>query len=161
MENKLEFYTSKRRMIKLIFICSIITLIGMYCAKSNILIINIIGVLNLIMGVSGIVIGLYNFIKHEPQLTLTESGINHKKITKKMIFWSEILNVKICKESTQNILVLELKGDISLDRFKYIFKKTAKSDLEKKHIKINIDPLVIDYDKLNSFLSLKLNKNIE
>ena len=155
MEKKLEFYTSKGRMIKLIILSSIITIIGALCTKSGLIIIDIIGFLNLILGTSGILIGVYNFLDNRPQLILSDLGIEHKKITKKIIYWDEISRTEISNEKGNNNIILNYKGNLNLDQFKYIFKKTAKSQLKNNVIKLNIEQLTIDYSKLNSFLDSK------
>lgn len=160
MDNKLEFYTSKKRMLKLIVICTIITLIGIYCINVDNLIINIVGFINLMMGLSGVLIGSYNIVINKPQLIISELGIEHKKITKKAILWYEISDAKIIKDKNQQILLIEHNGKIKLNRFKFIFKKTAKSDLKRNIIKINIDQLKIDYNRITQFLNYKLNKNV-
>ncbi|NRR92401.1 hypothetical protein HSX10_12560 [Winogradskyella undariae] len=158
MENKLEFYTSKGRITKLILSSSIITIIGISCINSDLLIIDIIGFLNLILGLLGISLGLYNLLDNSPQLILTDIGIEHKKITKKMISWNDISKAEIKKERNNHMIVLKQKGNINFDKFKYLFKKTAKSQLKNNIIKLNIEQLVVDYPKLNAFLNSKLNK---
>jgi hypothetical protein len=157
MENRLEFFTSKRRMLKLIVISSIIILIGFFCTKSDKIIIEVIGYLNFVLGISIVSIGLYNLFDNSPQLILTDSGIEHKKITKNVISWSEISNAEITKEKNNNIIILYPKGNLSLDNFKFIFRNTAKFQIKKNIIKLNIQQLEIDYSKLNSFLHSRLN----
>jgi len=160
MENKLEFHTSKKKMIKLIFISSIITFIGINCLNSNNWAIELIGYLNLFIGIPSIIIGLYNFTDNRPQLILTDLGIKHRKITKNIIPWNRISKAEITQEKNQSVLILEQKEKINLTDFHYIFQKTAKTDLNKNIIKLNIEQLIIDYSKLNHYLILKLKKNV-
>ena len=158
MENKLEFYTSKRRMFKLIFISAIIILIGFFCTQSDKIIFEVIGYLNFMIGVSAMIIGVYNLFDNSPQLILTDSGIEHKKITKNLIPWNAILNAEIRKERNNHIIILYQKGNVSLDKFKYIYRKTAKFQLKGNIIKLNIEQLEIDYPKLNGFINSRFNQ---
>ncbi len=157
MENKLEFYSSKRKLMKSILFSSMIIIIGISCLDSDLLIIIILGYLNLILGAVSLVINLYHLLNHKPQLIVSDLGIEHKKITKQMILWSAISKAEIKKEKNNLLLVLNPKGQVNLEDFKYLFRKTAQSQLKNNLIKLNIEPLAIDHSKLSHFLSSKLN----
>ena len=121
---------------------------------TDLIIMYMIGIMNLTLGISGSLIGLFNFIRNKPVLRLDSFGIEHKKITRSPIPWNEISNADLTNEKNCRVLILKLNCTSSFSAFRSIYKRSAKSYLKDKVVKLNIDQLVIDNSKLISFIYL-------
>lgn len=155
MSNTLNYYYSKRRVFVLIFF-PLIPLFGGYSLLSYTQPgFKILGVLNLVFGIMGISAGFLVLFDNRSQLTLTPSKIKHRKIIKTPIQWSEIAEAEIDTGWGQKNLILKPKNKLKPERFRYLFRKTAKAQFEKNEFKINLRQLNIDYSELQDFLNTK------
>ncbi len=154
----LKFYISRIKMFKLLLVSAFIAYLGIYSIKSNSLIINIIGVLNIIIGFTIFTVSLIKILIYKEQLILTESKIKYTPISSYFFPFSNIKSYKILKKRNMRILELRFNKNLNSNKFKYLYKKTAKKFIDKGIIRINIDQIKVDdtilIKHLDTYISL-------
>lgn len=160
MNPNLKCYFSKTKMIKMSLISIPLILIGVLCFSSNIMILNFIGIVEIILGISTLLIGLKSLLNKNPQIVMDQNGIIDHRILKKTIRWNQIRNFELTIINNQKFLKLQIPDNFSNDNFKWLFLTTSKLKLNKKpkNVLINLDQLKIDYKSLNDFL-VTINAN--
>ncbi len=170
MITNLNLYFSKIKMIKMSLMSILIFLIGAYCFKSDIFSIKIIGILEILLSVSLLLVALKSLINKNPQVIMAESGIIDNRILNNIIPWNQIQKLELTIINNQKFLKLSVSDNFDNKNFKWLFIKTSKEKLNQspKNVLINLDQLRINYDNLNKYLSNKdadfiqedLNRNL-
>lgn len=157
MNNELKIYLSKWKIFRQIIFSLIFLFIGIICLQSDYILIEITGIGNLLIGFFIITTAIFTIINYKkPYLTLNDFGIKIPQINNEIIPWSSINNSKLINKNG-NKLILEYKKDNISKHFKFLYRKIAKKNLNKGIIKLDLQNLEIDYNKLNNFLPLNNN----
>lgn len=157
MNNKIKYFSSSDNTLKLLIIGGILIYLGGYIIKSpSNSIINIIGSLNVILGLIVAIFGVVALLHLTPKLELNDKGIKDSRITKYFILWDEIENIDFIYEGSRNKLLLTLKKSLKLSKLTILYRQ-SKSKINNNELKIDLKQLDINFKQLISFLS---NKNI-
>lgn len=154
-------------MIKLAVTSIFIIVVGMYCLKSDILIIKTLGLLEVLLGLFTLIVALKSSLNKKPQIIINENGIIDNRILKNVIHWHQIESVELIVFNTQKVIKIIVPNNFSNRNFKWLYVKTSKLKLTEKPKKIllNLDNLKVDYEKLNEFLknikSDYISKNLD
>ncbi|WP_155958891.1 STM3941 family protein [Flavobacterium limnosediminis] len=157
-------------MIKLLMISVLIVLIGLYCFKSDIHTVRMVGVLELILGAVTLFVALKSLLDKNPQVVMDESGIMDNRILKNSIAWHQIQKMELTVVNNQKVLKLNVSDKFKNENFKWLFAKTAAVRLNQnpKTVLLNLDQLKINYSTLNGYLASRdsdfipndVNKNL-
>lgn len=160
MNPNLKLYFSKTKMFKMSLMSIPLILIGVLCFSSNIMILKFIGTLEIILGISTLLIGLKSLLNKNPQIIMDQNGIIDNRILKNTIRWNQIRNFELTIINKQKFLKLQIPDNFGNDNFKWLFLATSKLKLNKKPkiVLVNLDQLKIDYKSLNDFL-VTINAN--
>lgn len=153
MNQSLKFFFSKRKLLKLILISTLINMIGYLGIQSDNSFFYVVGILNLFIGSTCFLIGVYHLFHLQPVMTLTNEGVYHKQITKRIIPWEVILKAEVIQHKNQELLSLSVKRNFDLkSNLRYLFKKTANFSQEQETVNMNITQLNVNRNSLTNFL---------
>lgn len=154
-------------MLKMLLMSILILLIGIYCLKSDIFTIKIIGTLEIVLSISVLFVALRSLFDKKPQIIIGDNGIIDNRILKNTILWNQIEKLELTIINNQKFLKLNVSDNFDNENFKWLFVKTSKEKLNQKpkNVLINLDQLRINYDNLNQYLSNKnesfIQKNLD
>ncbi|HSD14764.1 MAG TPA: STM3941 family protein [Flavobacterium sp.] len=153
----LKLYFSFPKMIKLSVMSILILMIGRYCLKSDIFAVQMMGILEIILGLATLFVALKGLLNKHPQLVLSETGILDNRILKKEIPWDQIEKTELKFVTNQKVLKLYVSNKFKNENFKWLYTKTAVVRLKSntKEVLINLDSLKCDFDVLSDFLISK------
>lgn len=158
MISNLNLYFSPTKMIKMALMSIPIALIGMYCMKSDDVILKTIGAFEIVLSLSLLFVALKSVFNKKPQVIIDENGIIDNRILKNTIPWNQMQKLELTIIYNQKCLQLSIGDNFDNANFKWLFRKTSKEKLNQnpKSVLVNLDQLKIDYDSLNEFLSNKV-----
>ncbi len=157
MNQSLSFNFSKRKLLKLILISTLINVIGYFGIQSDNSFFYVVGLLNLLIGSSCFLISVYQLLDLQPVMTLTNEGVYHKQITKVIIPWEAIFEAEVVQHKNQVLLSLTVKRNFDLkSNLRFLFKKTANFKQGEEKINMNITQLKVNRDSLTNFLIQKI-----
>ena len=154
MTTHLKFYFSLPKIIKMSIISIGILLIGVNCFKADILVIQMVGILEILIGIATLFVGLKSLLDKNPQVVMNETGIIDNRILKKEIPWNRIEKMELTFVTNQKVLKLEVSNEFKNENFKWLYAKTAAVKLNQnpKKVTLNLDQLKFDYDALSEYL---------
>ena len=167
MITSLNLYFSPIKMVKMFVISICILALGVYCLMSDIVIVKMIGLFEIILGLATLFIALKSAFNKSPQIIFDESGIIDNRILKNKIFWDEIQNLELLVLRNQKVMRIIIPNNFGDKNFKWLYRKSSKLSLNEKPKKVllNLDHLNVDYDILNRFLRSKktdyLHQNLD
>lgn len=134
-----------------------ILILGIYCLRSTIVTLKMIGFFEIILGSSTLFIALKSAFDKSPQIVIDEKGIIDNRILKNKIFWDQIQNLELTTTRNQKVMKIIIPSNFGDTNFKWLYRKTSKLTLNEKPKKVllNLDHLNVDYDSLNQFLRSK------
>ncbi len=155
MTTNLKLYFSIPKMIKLSLMSFFILFIGLYCFKSDIQTVIIMGVLEIVIGITTLFIALKSLFNKNPQVIIDDSGIIDNRILKNTIAWNQIQKMELAIVGNQKVLRLFVSDTYKNENFKWLYAKTAAVKLRQnpKTVMLNLDQLKIDYSTLNKYLT--------
>ncbi len=154
MKKEFVFTVSSSHSIMMMAFGFSFLMIGKYCQEtSDTIIIQIIGLLNMLLGFVSILFGFIAILKITPKVIVNDLGIKDSRITKGFIDWSEIENTNLTNENNQNILLVSLNKEIESSRLSTLYKLTkSKKNIDNNKLKIMLSPLNVNYAGLISLL---------
>ena len=157
MNTNLQFYFAVSKMIKLLVTAVFILSLGVYCFKSEIEMVRIIGIFEIVLGVTTFSIALKSLFNKKAQLIFDVNGIIDNRILKNHIGWHQIQKIELATINYQKVLKLSINNTFDNNNFKWLYKKTVKLKLNQnpKIVLLNLDQIKIDYASLNDYLALK------
>ena len=157
MKNEIIYHGSWAKIMNLMFLGGLIAFVGISLYSSDNLFVQILGILNFIIGFIPLVAGFLALIRVMPKITLNELGIKDNRIVKEFVSWDEIENVDLIYEQRHNMLLIALKREKEYSNLTFLHRslKSSKKNLDNKTLKIDLSFCEVNYSELLNFLREK------
>ncbi len=158
MTDKITINPSLNNAIKIIVLGGgIIMLGGFILDSSTTTLMQVLGLLNALLGFSCVIIGFLGLLHIKPKITLNETGIRDNRILKEFISWNNIEEVELIYENRQNKLLISLTQQIEYSKLSFLYRnqKSNKSNQLDKKLKIELGTFEVNYAELVGYLKEK------